>query len=705
MLFLSVHRLFIYFLSLGVLFILISCSSVKKSFIALNNHDYYTAFNGFKDGLKRDSSTCAYGLSLYYDSPVTKEIDSSIKYILTAENSWSQVSEKDRLNFLELGFDSMAIQQHKQNLGDQLFFNCRSHHSISCFDSFINDQEWSRNIQEAVQLRDSLVLSSVRSKQDLSYALKMVEKYPHSKYLPELLLAVDLFEYQEYVQSSDEEELVRFIESYPNNSHVPEVENRIYRFYSEVSGYESIESFIEKYPENHNVKKAWSELYKRYTNNSSPDLIAVFKSRYPQYPFKDELNFDVSLSELSYYPFADSYGNIGYSDSSGVWLINAEYDDAGFFYEGIASVERNGKFGLINKKNELIVDFIFDDIETDRELYIVTSGDYLGVINRSGEYLFDTVYQDISILDEGFICAQKDSLYAFYNRKGDQLTSEMYDFVLNFKHGLCPVSIKGQTGLLNKNLSIAIPCEYEAIYAFSDSLFILADTNNYKQLSNNKGFIVNDSLFQEIHKVVNGYAICIKNNKLGYLDASGKQVFDNQFEYFTEYDLWGNFRKDRAVVSKHKKFGIIDTSGNFILNPKYDYIKAFGGNYGVKKKKNWAIMDSVFNIVSDYKYEGLDLINKRFILFQQNGKVGLMDLNMNVIIDAMYTSIMQQDHYFILSGELGNALVDEKGTQIVPFDSWLIYSVDHNHLAVVRENSGEIIQYIEKQTGTVINKP
>ena len=110
-------------------------------------------------------------------------------------------------------------------------------------------------------------------------------------------------------------------------------------------------------------------------------------------------------------------------------------------------------------------------------------------------------------------------------------------------------------------------------------------------------------------------------------------------------------------------------------------------------------------MVSDYDFESLDLINQQFILFRQNGKVGLMDLNLNIIIDALYTSIMQQDHFFIVSSESGNALVDKKGAQIVPSNSWLIYSVDINYLGVVDESSGVTIQYVDKESGAVINKP
>ena len=88
-------------------------------------------------------------------------------------------------------------------------------------------------------------------------------------------------------------------------------------------------------------------------------------------------------------------------------------------------------------------------------------------------------------------------------------------------------------------------------------------------------------------------------------------------------------------------------------------------------------------MVSDDDFESLDLINHRFILFRKNGKVGLMDFNLNVILNALYISIMQQDDYFIVSNESGNALINQKGTQIVPSNSWLIYSVDLNFLGVI----------------------
>ena len=701
----SVRKFYILFFVVGAVLSILSCGTVEKSFMSLNNHDYYSAFNGFNDGLKRDSSACAYGLSLYYDSPVTEDIDSSIKYVLIAERNWNEVAIKDRVKLSPFHLDSLSIENQKQKLGDAVFYTCKNRKSIACYDSLIEFQSWNRNLSAAIRDRDSLVLVAVLKEENLSFTIKTLENYPNSLFRKELQDAVELFEYTESVTTFSEDELLRFIEDYPSNVHVGVAQDSIYSIYHAMEGYRGLEKFTKRYSNNRNIEKAWKELYRRYTNNFKAELIVEFDLLYPNYPFKEEINLDSELVDIVFYPFSDSSGIMGYSDTSGKWLIEPEYDDAGFFYDGLAAVEKDGKIGLINKKNEKVSDFIFDDIETDTELYIVSTGDYLGIINRNGDFVFDTVFQDISILTEGYICAQKDSLYAFYDRKGAQMTAEKFDFVLNFKDGLCPVSVAGKRGLLDINLSQVIPCVYEGIYNFSDSLFIVVKRDNYKQLSDRNGDIVNDTLYQEIHQEINGYAICIKDDKIGYLDKQGKRLIENKFDGYVDYDVLGNFSNNRAVALSNQKFGIINTDGEFVVRPKYDNIRNLGHSFGVSKNGKWALMDSSYNIASKYDYESIELVNNRYILFGKNGNFGVMDLKLNVIIDALYSSIYKLGDFLILENDLGNALYDLGGNEILSFEQWAFYNADMNFLKVIDLESGIIEKYIDKQTGEVTNHP
>ena len=499
--------------------------------------------------------------------------------------------------------------------------------------------------------------------------------------------------------------LTRFIETYPNNSHVGIVEDSIYAIYERNSGFKIMEEFIEAHSTNRNIDKAWKELYRRYTENFKPELILQFEKEFTEYPFKDQITIDSELLKIEYYPFSDSSGLFGYTDSIGKWLIEPTYDDAGFFYNGIAVVEQNGKLGLINKKNEQIVDFIFDEIETDKELFVVSSNDHLGIINRNGDFIFDTIFEDISILDEGFICAQKDSLYAFYNRNGNPLTQEVYDDVLNFKNGVCPVSINGQKGLLNKDMKLLVPCMFEGIYIYSDSTFITINKDELRQLRNANGKIINDSLFQEIHPLVNGFAICTKDNRIGYLNHKGVQIIGNMYEAFIDYDILGNFNNGRAVVSKGKKFGIIDTAGQFVLKPSHDFIKSLGRYYGIQKKDKWTLINSSFETISDNDFESINMLRNKSLLIENDGRYGVMDQELNVIIECLYASISEIDDFLIISGEEDDALFDYSGSEIIPFGNWSFYNADQNHLVIVNAATGVIYKYIEKEGLRVINRP
>ena len=700
----DVRKFYVLLLTISML-TFVSCGALEKSFISLNNHDYYTAFNGFNNGLKKDSSACAYGLSLYYDSPVTRDIDSSLKYILISETHWKEVSSKKRISLLNYHFDSTAIQEQKQKLGDELFLRYKSKYSYIDLDLFIERHQWSRKLEEAFKLRDSLVLEQVYLNESVWFAMDMAQKYPNSIYMSELKSAIDLYEYQNFVKSFNEGDLTRFIETYPNNSHVGIVQDSIYAIYERNSGYKIMEEFIGAHSTNRNIDKAWKELYRRYTENFKPELILQFETEYTEYPFKDQITIDSELLKIEYYPFSDSSGLFGYTDSIGKWLIEPTYDDAGFFYNGIAGVEQNGKLGLINKKNEQIVSFIFDEIETDKELFVVSSNDHLGIINRNGDFIFDTIFEDISILDEGFICAQKDSLYAFYDRNGKPLTQEVYDDVLNFKNGVCPVSINGQKGILNKDMKLLIPCMYEGINIYSDSTFITINKDELRQLRNANGKIINDSLFQEIHPLVNGFAICIKDNRIGYLNHKGVQIIGNMYEAFIDYDILGNFNNGRAVVSKDKKFGIIDTTGQFVLKPTHDFIKSLGRYYGIQKKDKWTLINSSFETISDNDFESINMLRNKSLLIENDGRYGVMDQELNVIIECLYASISEIDDFLIISGEEGDALFDYSGSEIIPFGNWSFYNADQNHLVVVNAETGVICKYIEKEGLRVINRP
>ncbi len=54
-------------------------------------------------------------------------------------------------------------------------------------------------------------------------------------------------------------------------------------------------------------------------------------------------------------------GKYGYADAKGHIIAPCEYDDAGFFYNGIARVSKKGAYGYINDEGKMIIPFQFTD--------------------------------------------------------------------------------------------------------------------------------------------------------------------------------------------------------------------------------------------------------------------------------------------------------------------------------------------------------
>ncbi len=55
-------------------------------------------------------------------------------------------------------------------------------------------------------------------------------------------------------------------------------------------------------------------------------------------------------------------GKWGYINKTGKVVIPLQYDDAYSFYEGLAVVKKDGKYGFINKTGNIIVPLQYDDV-------------------------------------------------------------------------------------------------------------------------------------------------------------------------------------------------------------------------------------------------------------------------------------------------------------------------------------------------------
>jgi len=151
----------------------------------------------------------------------------------------------------------------------------------------------------------------------------------------------------------------------------------------------------------------------------------------------------------------------GYVDREGIIRINAKFDKASSFSDGLALVSLNrerGKHFYIDKTGNIVI-----EIKAD---YAIPFSEGLARVSRGGKY--------------GFI-----------DKNGKVIIKQKYDFAQRFSEGLALVSVLGNDGYINKQGDFVIEPNFEKAGSFSEGL---------------------------------AYAESKKDGKNGYIDKSGNFV-------------------------------------------------------------------------------------------------------------------------------------------------------------------------------------
>lgn len=90
-------------------------------------------------------------------------------------------------------------------------------------------------------------------------------------------------------------------------------------------------------------------------------------------------------------PWSEKIGSVyqaGYINAKGDPIIPFEYEETVEFAEGLARVKKNGKYGFINRHNQVVIPFIYSDVHesfSEGLAPVSFDGFSFGYINQQGE--------------------------------------------------------------------------------------------------------------------------------------------------------------------------------------------------------------------------------------------------------------------------------------------------------------------------------
>jgi|GEM_PF-4274891 len=224
----------------------------------------------------------------------------------------------------------------------------------------------------------------------------------------------------------------------------------------------------------------------------------------------------------------DKYGFI---DGERNIIIPLEYDYASDFCEGMAFVQKDGEYYIINEEGERLEfydceydeSFDFDEFyfDLDGNILKITKNKKSGAIGKNGDIVIPFEYDYISNFENGLARVEKNGKWGLIDESGNVILSpsEYTRMGTVDENGYCFVE-KGNSrlcGLIHKNgdaVDVIVPEKYDWVY-YPDEIGLIY-VGNYtprkRGLFDKNGTVVLPLEYDEIHLIDNTNAAIIKKD-------------------------------------------------------------------------------------------------------------------------------------------------------------------------------------------------
>ena len=231
--------------------------------------------------------------------------------------------------------------------------------------------------------------------------------------------------------------------------------------------------------------------------------------------------------------------------------------------------------------------------------------------------------------------------------------------------------------------------------------YFVAYENNKWGVIDSSGNIVIDPSYQEMIIIPNSKNdVFLCTYDVNYDDGTykTKALNSNNEEIFTDYDKIeaisntdenNNLSYDGNVlrVQKEGKYGLIDFSGKSLLPCEYDNITSVEGLQGaikIVKEGKVGVADDKGQILIPTEYNDIEKLGEQtsqgFIVQNEEGKYGIVDISNNQVIEAKYDSVstIHQGDYYVVTESGKQKIIKKDGTEVLNGDYDEIVSILKN---------------------------
>lgn len=263
------------------------------------------------------------------------------------------------------------------------------------------------------------------------------------------------------------------------------------------------------------------------------------------FPFKKYLNIDKYSDDVAfcYNEKLKTHGVIDkYGEEIIPFIFSTSEIEYSLFSNGVARIKRDGKYGFINKNNEVVIAFNYDKATNFHNGYsLVKIKNKEVLINKRGE-IYKTKHKITSVFYDGRAIVKLKNKYGFINENNELVIDYLYDRIVGvFNEGHCLAKIGSKYGLINTSGKTVIEFKFDDVRWIGNGAFPAKIGKNWT-LINLKGEMKFEPKFEYISDFDKF------NENLDYVNAKLTRAEFNKVDYYI--DIEGNLISKIKTIEK-----------------------------------------------------------------------------------------------------------------------------------------------------------